>query len=168
MKEISLTQGQVTLVDDEDYNKLVGHKWCAWWNHSTRSFYAVRNQYVDGKRRIVYMARIITDAQSGQDVDHRNHNTLDNRHSNLRACTRSENMCNQRKQPGHSSIFKGVYWHKQRGKWAVHIGRRGHSRYIGIFINEIDAAKAYDAAARCRFGEFASTNFPEDASDDHD
>lgn len=90
-------------------------------------------------------------------VDHINHNGLDNRKSNLRACAHMENMANQ-KPHGGTSRFKGVYWHKDTCKWCASIRFAGKLRYLGRFYVEEDAASAYDAAAIRFFEEFACTN----------
>ena len=108
MKQIELTQNQVTIVDDSDFEQLSKHKWQAWWNKCTRSFYAIRNgRKADGKRIKVSMAREILGLKRGDKLqaDHRDHNTLDNRRANLRIVTCQQNHFN-RKSP------KGYYWHK--------------------------------------------------------
>jgi len=160
MKEILLTQGQVALVDDEDYDKLNMHKWYAHWIPNTRSFRAQRNSSSkNGESKIIRMHRIVMDAQPGQQVDHRNHNTLDNRRENLRLCTASENQHNLRPHTIRSSVFKGVNWDKPTHKWKARIQLNGHQYHLGRFADETKAACAYDSAARKLFGEFAHLNF---------
>ena len=79
MRTIELTQGQVALVDDRDYDELSRFKWYALRDHGG-TFYAQRHApRVDGKQRTILMHRVILDVQPGQDVDHANHDTLDNR-----------------------------------------------------------------------------------------
>ena len=88
MIEIPLTQNQVALIDDEDYELVSQYKWCARWSPGMRSYYAVTNiRKPDGKRIHLQMHRLITNAQKGEVVDHISHNTLDNRKSELRLCT---------------------------------------------------------------------------------
>ena len=103
------------------------------------------------------MSRVIMNCPKGKEVDHKNGNTLDNRHSNLRVCTHQENCRNRRPNKNCVSSYKGVSWFK--GKWTAIINCNGKHRYLGRFKNEIDAAKAYDKAAKKAFGEFACLNF---------
>jgi hypothetical protein len=96
-------------------------------------------------------------------VDHWNRDTLDDRRSNLRICLRGQNNTNSRKRSrpaGTSSRFKGVSWRKQKGRWVAKIRKNDSHYFLGYFDSEEDAARAYDAAARRIFGEFARTNFP--------
>jgi hypothetical protein len=109
------------------------------------------------------MHREIAGAPPGKKADHANHDTTDNRRSNLRAATDSQSSANTRKttRPT-SSRYKGVGWHKQKGKWYAQIEKDGHRSYLGYFDDEIDAAYMYDRTARRLHGAFALTNFPTD------
>lgn len=80
--------------------------------------------------------------------------------SHLRFATARQNAYNIGPQPG-GSQFKGVSWHKGAGKWQASIRYLGKSRGLGVFTDEVEAAKAYDVAAREAFGEFAYLNFAE-------
>lgn len=90
-----------------------------------------------------------------EDVDHRNWIRNDNRFENLRSATASKNLANTRRKSNNTSGYKGVSWHKQRQTWRATCA----TKHIGLFDDPIEAAKAYDAAARELFGEFAHTNF---------
>jgi len=92
-------------------------------------------------------------------VDHKNNNGLDNQRDNLRPATYSTNQFNQTKRANRSSQYKGVYLHKSRGKWMARIRKMYKETFLGYFDNEIDAAKAYDVAAKQMFGEYAKLNF---------
>jgi hypothetical protein len=91
-------------------------------------------------------------------VDHVDHNGLNNRRSNLRAATKAQNAANERKRPGCSSQYKGVVWHRNRWQARIEIG--DEYRYLGRFVSEEEAARAYDAAAVTAWGQYANPNFP--------
>lgn len=170
MKEIQLTQGQVTIVSDEDYERASAHKWYAnpRKGHGGASFYAVRSvRLPNGKRRLQYLHRFLLGLEPGDKTrrgDHINGDTLDNRRENLRIVTNRQNQqAFRRKVPGTSSKFRGVYWNKRDQKWCAQIKPDGAKQiHLGYFDVEEDAARAYDAAARAYFGEFAQPNFPLD------
>lgn len=114
------------------------------------------------KEKRVAMHRAIASPAPGMEVDHINGDGLDNRRANLRVCTKSQNQRGQRVQGRNkTSVFKGVCWLKDRSRWGAHIKVSRKSVYLGTFKSEIDAALAYDAAARTYFGEFARPNFIE-------
>lgn len=156
MREIQLTQGQVALVDDEDFDTLNSFKWCAQKNGN--NFYAIRGIRVGRKTQTIHMHRLIKGAPIGFEIDHKDGNGLNNQRNNLRVCTRSENQMNKRKQEGLSSIYKGVSFHKREGKWRAVIMINGKAINLGDFASEIEAAKAYDAKAIALFCEFANLN----------
>ncbi|MHC4364861.1 MAG: HNH endonuclease [Planctomycetota bacterium] len=94
--------------------------------------------------------------------DHINHNGLDNRKANLRPATHSQNLCNRPKRNTKTrSIHKGLEWDKTQRKWKARIQFNSRKIYLGSFSCEIDAAKAYDRAAKLYHGRFAFPNFPE-------
>ena len=159
MKSIPLTQGMTAIVDDDMFERLNRYKWYAQKRKNT--FYAVRKTLkIDGKRRTILMHREILGLKFGdkRQGDHRNHNGLDNRRDSLRICTRSQNQQNGNPRVNCSSVFKGIYWHKAVHKWQAKIQVDGRCIYLGLFASEIEAAKAYDEAAKIYFGEFACIN----------
>lgn len=157
MKRIQLTQGQFAIVDDKNYEWLNQYKWCA--IKTKRGYRAVRSIRKNGRRINTTISRFILNAPDNLEVDHENHNTLDEQESNIRLCTRSQNNWNQLKKGGKSQ-YKGVYLDKKRSKkWGVNIRYHGRRIYLGRFLTEIEAAKAYDAKAKELFGEFAYLNF---------
>ena len=151
MKEIILTQGKKTIVDDEDYEELNKYKWYF------KKGYAVRNIGKYKHQRTCMMHRVILNPSEEFEIDHINRIKLDNRKINLRLSTRQQNNANRSIQK-HSSKYKGVYWHKASNKWMSSITFNGIQIYLGVYDNEIDAAKAYnDIAIKC-FKEFALLN----------
>src|SRR5580693_5994510 len=124
---IPLTQGQVTYVESEDYEKVRHLKWYAAGDARTKSFYAVRVfRMSDGRRRRIEMARYIMNPPPGFLADHKNHNTLDNRRSrNLRIATRFQNRINTHNPADNKSGFKGVIWRKDDKAWQATIQRYG-------------------------------------------
>lgn len=160
MKTIPLTQGQVALVDDGDYESLSKWKWCFSKKPKGRmKGYAVRWNPL--KRRNSFMHREILDPGDGKEIDHVNGNGLDNQRCNLRKCSRLENMRNQRKKVSHrngvpcSSRFKGVHWQSAIKKWRAQIYMKGKKYHLGDFKSELDAAEQYNIAAQLLFDKFA-------------
>lgn len=168
---ITLTQGQVTVVDTEDAD-LAELRWYAQFNptYSGGAFVARRTvTNGNGKRRVEYLHRVILarvlghELATGESVDHANGNPLDNRRENLRLASRAENVRNQTRRADNTSGFKGVTWHKQRQRWQSRISVDGKKHSLGLFDNAEEAARAYDVAARELHGEFARLNFTEKA-----
>lgn len=157
--KIPLSQGRVALVDKLSFGKVFKYKWHA---DKTSNTYRAKsyNGRKNGKQVPIVMHRLITNAPKGTDVDHINGDGLDNRRSNLRVCTKAENLRNMHARYG-TSRYKGVYWQKENNKWRGHIRIDGKLFHLGCFIDESQAAKAYDKAAIEHFGEFANLNFKE-------
>jgi len=101
------------------------------------------------------MHRLIMNAQPGEQVDHINHNTLDNRKPELRLCTKSQNQHNVGKRQDNTSGFKGVTWHKRDQKWQARIMKSGKDKHLGNFDTPELAYEAYCRAAAELHGQFA-------------
>jgi hypothetical protein len=157
MKEIPLSQGKVALVDDADYEWLSQWKWSYFDNKTAHTGYAYR---LTDSGKGEFLHRMLLGASEGQDTDHINHNGLDDQRHNIRLCTRSQNNANSRKHAFCSSQYKGVTFRGQAhtGKWIAQASAGGRQRYIGIFLREEDAARAYNAFALKTWGEFARLN----------
>ena len=157
-KLIPLTQGKFALVDDEDFERLSKFKWSA-SKKRDGGYMAVRHS-PRPNRHTILMHRQIMNCPQGMDVDHIDHNQLDNRKAKLRICTHTQNLQNSLSHKGSKSRFKGVCWHKGSHKWQALIRTDSHRIHLGYFASEIEAAKTYDAVAIKYFREFASLNFP--------
>lgn len=141
--------GHEVLVDDADLELLLTRKW--WVRDKGGGLRYATSR--DG----VTMHRFLMNAKHGQMVDHKNRNPLDNRRSNLRFCTHSQNQQNRHCNRG-NSLFKGVW--REGNKWRAYIGFESKQIWLGSFANEEAAARAHDRAARIYHGEFAYQNFP--------
>ena len=159
--EIKLTKGKVAIVDEKNAD-------LARLNWYYANGYARRNIPGDnGKQkqeflhRVVYERKIGRELRPGEEVDHIDRNTVDDRRENLRLATSSQNQANRGKPKGTcSSKYKGVCWHKPTKKWRARIKVDGKLIHLGLFIEEFEAALAYDRAAKEYFGDFAKLNFP--------
>ncbi|MHB8118630.1 MAG: HNH endonuclease [Methanothrix sp.] len=174
MIEIPLSKGKTVLIDDIDAD--LADK--SWFAHSVggarvnKRWYAARSHR--GERRgTTFMHRVILERMLGrglvahEETDHKNQNSLDNRRANLRCATPSENRHNQpAPRVKKTSRFKGVSWYKNYSKWEVQIRVGGQKKKIGYFVDEEEAARAYDEAAKRAFPTFAVLNFPTQAHSD--
>lgn len=88
-------------------------------------------------------------------VDHLDTDSCNNRISNLREATDTQNKANCGPRANNRSGFKGVTWHRQTGKWFARIAANGEHHYLGLFETAEEAHAAYEAAARVHFGHFA-------------
>ena len=162
---IPLTRGKFAIVDPEDFERLNKHKWYVCKGVNT--FYAGRNIRIGKKRLYIKMHREIINPPEHLLVDHINHNGWDNRKANLRPATHAQNNINRPyiNRYNSPSKYKGVTWSKHANKWRVRVALNNRYESIGYFDNEIEAAKAYDKAAKKHHKEFAVLNFPENAKD---
>lgn len=157
MRQIKLTQGKVAIVDDLDFEWLSQWSWCA--HKVTRGeWYASRGETRGGKSRHILMHREILGLKLGDPltVDHRNRDTLDNRRSNLRKATHSENCANRRVRSDSKSGIKGVTWSKTFSKWSAQVFKDGKRYGAGLHDSKEQASSAYEAKALELFGEFSS------------
>ena len=139
-----------TIIDKEDLAKIqeISGTWYASKNKNCS--YATSSTGKVYKRRQLQLHRWIMDTPEGLQVDHINHDTLDNTRSNLRNVTASENMQNLHTKPLSNSGFRGVAWHKGCGKWRALIWLNGTNAHLGLF-DDVKQAAQVAHEARIRF-----------------
>lgn len=117
--------------------------------------------YIKGFTRMAYpLSRVIMDIYDSKlVVDHINGNTLDNRRSNLRVCTQSQNLMNSKKSSNNKSGLKGVSWHKKNKQWQVFVGVNNKRIFGGYYKCRLLAGMKYDELAIKHHGRFAKLNY---------
>jgi hypothetical protein len=149
--------GLEAIVDTGDFKLVSPYTWC---KRPVRNTVYVQASVPrgDGKRTSILMHRLIMKAKIGQIVDHVDGNGLNNRRSNLRICSHSQNMCNSRKPCTNVSGCKGVYYDEHRGKWKAQIMINQKGKHIGYYRDRDNAIKARREAERRLHGEFARSS----------
>ena len=155
MRTLTSRNGDQVIVDDDDAD-LALLKW-----YIEKRGYATRGD--TETKKTIYLHRVIGKRIFGQlgimQIDHIDRNTRDNRRANLRLATHSENLVNSKKRrDGKTSRFKGVSWFKPTNSWRAYINVNRKQIGLGYFDDEIEAAKAYDDAAKVVYGEFVNPN----------
>lgn len=160
---IPLTRGMVAIVDAADMPFLTQWSWYAVPASDGSTFYAARSHIrADGEKRQLRMHNALMTPAQGLTVDHIDRDGLNNRRSNLRLANHRQNMANRRFKPGCSG-FRGV--HKWGKRWSANVSVDGKPTVVAVCDTALEAALAYDAAARTAYGAFAVLNFPEPAND---
>jgi len=168
MQEIELTRGYICIIDDIDQD-LANQNWIA-WTHDNRPGLVYAYGYTPRpNRKTIQMHRIILSRMLNRELspkehcDHIDGNGLNNTRANLRLSVKHGNHKNaSKKDKTTSSLYKGVHWYKAMNVWRAKIQCDNTSHHLGNFENEIDAAKAYDKAAKQLHGKFAKLNFPDE------
>lgn len=160
MKKIPLSgkygHGLSTLVDDEDYDKLIKHTWSV----STKGYVVttISDKTKKSGKFTLSMHRFVVNAPNDMQVDHKHGNRLDNRKSELRICTPVQNSRNRKVNHTSLSGYKGAWWSKSNKKWLSFIRLNNKRKYLGFFGTAEEAALAYNKATIKHFGEFARLN----------
>lgn len=160
VKIVPVSGRHLAFVDDKDYERVAQHNW----------FFERGYAKSNNRREERWMHRFILQPLLGQAVDHANGNGLDNRRSNIRIATPAQNAQNTKAKEKNwlggipASEYRGVFRDKSSKvhKWAAQIRADGQRFYLGRFVSEKEAAKAYDNAARKLHGVFARLNFLDD------
>ena len=157
---IPLTLGYYAIVDAEEYENL----WMYFWFAAIKEqgVYAARNgSRAEGlSGRTIYMHRQIMNTPPSEQCDHRFHNTLDNRKSQLRNCLKIFNTRNVLQHRDNVSGYKGVTYLKHRDRFIARIRAGSVHQSLGYFRTAMEAALRYDEAALALHGSFAHLNFP--------
>lgn len=157
MRTIPLTNSdKIALVDDADYASVSQFSWWLHEGYVERSVPASKWR----KQQCQHLHVFLLGKKAGRVTDHEDGNPLNNQRYNLRHATHSQNNANRHKTWG-ASQYKGVFWNSQRSKWHAQIYIDGQRIYLGVFVDERAAARAYDCAALECFREFARPNFPQ-------
>lgn len=147
---IPLTRGQIALIDKEDLDKIKNYGWYAIYKKNNNTFYAVTE--IDSKG--IPMHRFILNDPEGVQIDHQDHNTLNNRKNNLRLCSPSQNSMNKKLQSNNTTGYKGVYLDKRTGRYRASIRINRRLKHLGYFLTALEANEVYQTTAKNLHGEF--------------
>lgn len=144
----------VVMVDDTDYDEVMKYKW---YVYKSKETYYVRGRQA---KKQVHLHRYLLGLTNPKiQIDHRDHNGLNNQRDNLRIATNQQNQFNRQKTKlikgmTPTSLYKGVSWKKSHKKWYAQIQTNGKTKHIGLFTDEYEAHLAYNSAAEKIQGEY--------------
>ena len=138
------------LIDDEDKDRVMEYNWCLAGHGYVRC--------TSRKLNNIKLHRFIMNPPIGVEVDHINHDRLDNRKSELRLCTHQQNSFNERLSKNNTSGFKGVSWRKDTNNWVAYIHYNRRKLHLGNFKVKQEAVKARLDKEQELFGEFGGIN----------
>lgn len=134
------------LISTNDLEKAKDHPgaWCVQWRNKVKNFYCIAKVKRDGKNSSIYLHRYLTNCPKDLQIDHINHNTLDNRRHNIRIVTHAQNNQNRKGSPANkkSAGIIGVSWDKRKRKWKVGFKVKGKQKHVGYFENIKDAERS--------------------------
>jgi hypothetical protein len=146
----------ITWVDDDRYEEISAVRWSV-------SPYGYVRGHIGGDRVFLHRHLLRMRKSDSRLADHIDGDPKNNTLENLRVATGSQNSVNRHVVASNSG-YRGVTFHKQSKKWVAAIKVNNKSIYLGLFLDPEEAARAYDAAARMHFGEFAIPNFELEAA----
>ncbi len=162
MKYIKVTNtNKLAIVDDKNYARCT---FTCKWHLSSYDKNNVGKVIIThiGEYQVPLSNYVMGDINCEFMFDHADRDIYNNLESNLRVCTHQQNQFNKDKQKGsYTSKYKGVSWFRRDQCWRAYIVINNKQKHLGYFSDEIQAARAYNAAAIKYFGEFAKLNeFP--------
>ncbi len=155
MPTIPLTQGQVTVVDEETYDLFGSLKWFCCNGYAARV-----TRISDDSRRTVLLHRLVALARPEEHIHHLDGNPLNNLPDNLQKLSRSDHMRRHNLARSPRVKYRGIAWRKRIQQWEASIQMNGQTIYLGYYPTPEEAALVYDHAARYFWGEDAYQNFP--------
>lgn len=140
VKEIPLQNGMIALVDDEDYERVSQFQ----WHIEARPYGKISHI---SNRELGQLNRYLLDVKDPKIlITHKNKKRLDNRKDNLTTLAHIEAIRQSKGRKNATSKYKGVSWNKANKRWHARILLNGKNKHLGYFVNEIEAAKAYNSA----------------------
>ncbi len=131
------------IIDKDDFEKanLFPHTWSPRYDNRNKTHYVTGSLYQNGKKKQVIFHRWLLDCPEDKQVDHINHNTLDNRRGNLRIVEPSQNSQNRRLRSDNSSGYRGVTWDKSAKRWRARVRSKKKTLYTCLFDDVHEAGR---------------------------
>lgn len=172
MKNLYITTGNITTliitskkhgifeikVDTACVALLQQYTWCMSYKPHRKLFIPETTHQTPAGRKKVSMHRLLMNFPQMLQIDHINHDVLDNRLCNLRIVSNQQNHFNRKPHEGSSSKYVGVSFYKKSNKWACNITINGKIKSLGYYDTEEEAARVRDTHAKELFGEYAFLN----------
>jgi len=140
--------GQIFKIDIEDFDLISTYVW-----HVDKNHYVITKH----KGKVYKQHRMVLnlcDENANIEVDHINHDTLDNRKNELRIANRSENCINRTLSKHNKSGITGIYWCNSANKWAVQISKDKVKHYLGVYADLTEAIAIRKQAEQLYHKEF--------------
>lgn len=147
--------GEEFYFDLEDYDKIKDYYWYVRKGYMCAKNRIIGNSKLENLPQTIRMNRLVMNCYDDMYVDHKNHNILDNRKSNLRICTAQKNNRNKSISNHNTSGVTGVSWYNNEHKWGAYITINNKHISLGRYNNFEDAVKARKEAEKKYFGEYA-------------